>query len=82
MRNETLARFIESYCEDIIDAMHDADEPPVNGHYRLGVRRLASAFFHKFNLFELQEVLPHMRPPDVDAWFEGRPESTDDSKLP
>jgi hypothetical protein len=72
MNSRAAVDFIESFYEDVIAAMADADSTPVSPQYRLGIRRLASAFFHKFELFEMGEIIPNVTPPDVDTWFSGR----------
>lgn len=72
MQDDTLKDFIASFYEDVADALDDADEEPTDAQYRLGVRRLAKAFFDKIELFELGSVLPELPVRDVDAWFAGR----------
>lgn len=71
MNNQAATDFIESFYEDVIESMADADREPIDPQYRLGVRRLASAFFHKFELFEIEEILPDLIIRDVDSWFSG-----------
>jgi len=68
---ETMEDFVRSLHEDIVDAMKDAD---ANGdpHYRLGVRRLSKAFFDKWELFGLSQMLPSLVSIDVDAWYAGK----------
>lgn len=72
INDQTAVNFIESLYEDVIGAMADANEEEVDPQYRLGVRRLASAFFNKFELFEIQRLLPKLTNRDVDAWFAGQ----------
>lgn len=69
MSESDLKNFIESYYEDIIVAMDDADSPETSEHYRLGIRRLAKAFFDKIELFEISAAVPEVR--DVDDWYAG-----------
>jgi len=71
MTNKTLANFVESLHEDIVEAMGDADMGSVDPQYRLGIRRLAKSFFDTFELFEVRAVLPTLEERDVDAWFAG-----------
>jgi hypothetical protein len=71
MNDQTYANFIESFYEDIIECMADADRDPGNVQYRLGIRRIAWAFFNKFELFEIDRILPNLTRRDVDAWFSG-----------
>ena len=71
MSEQTCLRFIESYYEDIVAAMDDADKADSNVQYRLGVRRLAWAFFNKFELFEIDGIIPSLAMIDVDEWFSG-----------
>jgi len=68
----TLERFVASFVEDIASAMNDADAPGVDPQYRLGVRRLAKAFFDKAELFDLSGQIPELQMRNVDAWFAGR----------
>lgn len=70
--NHTLHDFIKSLYEDVVQAMDDADDEQGEPNYRLGVRRLAKAFFDKFDLFEVREILPSLIERDVDAWYAGR----------
>lgn len=71
-REHTLMDFITSLHEDIVEAMNDIDNEPSDAQYRLGVRKLAWAFFQKFELFGIQEILPDLEERDVDAWYAGR----------
>ena len=75
MQDETLRRFVASFYEDVTDALNAADEEPTDAQYRLGVRRLAKAFFDKFELFDLRSVVPTLPARDVDGWFAGKEES-------
>ncbi len=75
MQEETLKDFVASYYEDVVDALKAADEEPTDAHYRLGVRRLAKAFFDKIELFEIAPLLPELSMRDVDDWFAGREET-------
>lgn len=71
MSNQTALDFIESFYEDVVGAMSDADKEPTDLQYRLGIRRIAWAFFNKFELFEIDHILPNLINRDVDAWFSG-----------
>jgi hypothetical protein len=75
MQDETLSRFVASFYQDVTNALDAADEEPTDAQYRLGVRRLAKAFFDKFELFDLGSVLPTLSLRDVDGWFAGKEES-------
>jgi hypothetical protein len=72
MRHDTLRDFVASFYEDVADALEAADEEPTDPQYRLGVRRLAKAFFDKLELFELAQMFPSLPTRDVDAWYAGR----------
>lgn len=72
MNSQTAADFIESFYEDVATAMSDANCEPIDFQYKLGVRRLAWAFFNKFELFEIDKILPNLANRDVDAWFSGQ----------
>lgn len=72
MDNHTLSNFISSLHEDILEAMEDANHPQVDPQYRLGIRRLAKAFFDRFELFEVGDILPDLTERDIDAWYAGR----------
>ena len=72
MHDDTLINFIESLYEDVSKAMDDANEVPIDSQYRVGVRKLAKAFFDKFELFEIRNILPDLAERDVDAWYAGR----------
>jgi len=72
MSRSNLERFILSFAEDISSAMNDSDSPDIDPQYRLGVRRLAKAFFDKAELFDLEEQVPALGKRDVDAWYAGR----------
>ena len=72
MKDQVLRDFIASIYDDIVGAMDDVDRESADPQYRLGIRRLAWAFFHKFELFELGTDLPDLVARDVDAWYAGR----------
>jgi hypothetical protein len=72
MQQDTLKNFVASFYEDVADALDAADEEPTDPQYRLGVRRLAKAFFDKLELFEVAQMFPDLQTRDVDAWYAGR----------
>ena len=72
LSEETLANFIESFYEDVSRALDVAGAEDMHPQYRLGVRRLAKAFFDKFELFEIKGSIPHLQWRDVDEWYAGR----------
>lgn len=71
MNDDTLANFVASLHQDVLDAMKAADESN-DAQYRLGVRRLAKSFFDNFELFQVGCILPAVSGQDVDAWYAGR----------
>ena len=75
MTEDTLADFIRSFQEDVTEAMDDAIGEGYHAQYRLGVRRLAKAFFDKVDLFGIDELVPDLPIRDVDAWYAGKEES-------
>lgn len=75
MHQETLKDFVASFYEDVAEALKAADEEPTDAQYRLGLRRLAKAFFDKMELFDVGASLPELPMRDVDAWFAGREET-------
>lgn len=72
MKDETLNNFVRSTYDDVVQAMNDADENLVNDQYRLGIRRVAKAFFDNYDLYDMRAILPELPWRDVDAWFAGR----------
>ncbi len=72
MSKKSLERFIENFSEDVLSAMRDSDAPDIDPQYRLGVRRLAKAFFDKVELFDVEEDVPALAKADVDSWYAGR----------
>ncbi len=72
MDNHTLSNFIASLHEGVVEAMKDANANQVDPQYRLGIRKLAKAFFDRFELFEIGNILPDLAERDVDAWYAGR----------
>ena len=72
MEDNLAQDFIESFYEDVIEAMSEADNDANNIQYRLGVRKLAWAFFNKFEIFEIERILSRLTKHEVDAWFSQR----------
>ena len=69
---DALADFVASFYEDVITTLDEIDHEPADAQYKLGVRRLAWAFFNKFTLFEVGKILPELEERDVDAWYAGK----------
>lgn len=72
MSDQTLANFLMCYQEAVIDAMNDAMKDDAHAQYRLGVRRLAKAYFDNLDLFNVGDLVPALVKRDVDAWYAGR----------
>ena len=56
--NETLRAFVAGFYDDLVEALEDADKEPTDAQYRLGLRRLAKAFFDNLELCEAGPALP------------------------
>jgi hypothetical protein len=69
LEGSILSDFVISFCEDIAAAISEAESKDTDPQYRLGIRRLAKAFFDKAELFEINSVIPEIPSIDIDVWY-------------